>query len=51
MGFTASLAGLWSNGHFIYCTFVSTGQTSLGFCSLTVTFISLFSKRFRQDQQ
>jgi hypothetical protein len=51
IGFAARLAGHWSNGHFIAINFIWAGQTLLGFCLLTCTFISLFSSGSGLDEQ
>jgi hypothetical protein len=51
MEFAARLAGRWSNGHFIAINFICAGQTSLDFCLLTCTFISLISSCSGLDEQ
>jgi len=38
-------------GHFIAINFIWAGQTSLSFCLLTCTFISLISSGSGQDEQ
>ena len=51
MGIAASAAGRCINGHFIAINIIRAGQTLLGFCLLTFTFITLLGSGSGQDKQ